>query len=140
THYHELTDLSRTQEGVKNYSIAVKEWGEGIIFLRKIVEGGTNRSYGIQVARLAGVPDEVIVRAREILENLERGELDEVGMPRIARGETSGTRRGQEQLNLFMEDRDYVLRELNNLDILNVTPIDALQKISEWQERIKEKK
>jgi DNA mismatch repair protein MutS len=140
THYHELTDISRTQEGVKNYSIAVKEWGEGIIFLRKIIEGGTNRSYGIQVARLAGVPDEVIVRAREILENLERGELDEVGMPRIARGETSDMRRGQEQLNLFMEDRDYILRELNSLDILNVTPIDALQKISEWQTRIKGKK
>ncbi|MBN2178683.1 MAG: DNA mismatch repair protein MutS [Deltaproteobacteria bacterium] len=140
THYHELTDLSRTQEGVKNYSIAVKEWGEEIIFLRKIVEGGTNRSYGIQVARLAGVPDEVILRAREILENLERGELDEVGMPRIARGEMSAMRRGQEQLNLFMEDRDYVLRELGNLDILNVTPIDALQKISEWQTRIKGKK
>jgi DNA mismatch repair protein MutS len=140
THYHELTDLSRTQEGVKNYSIAVKEWGEEIIFLRKIVEGGTNRSYGIQVARLAGVPDEVIMRAREILDNLERGELDEVGMPRIARGETSATRRGQEQLNLFMEDRDYILRELNNFDILNVTPIDALQKINEWQTRIKGKK
>jgi DNA mismatch repair protein MutS len=140
THYHELTDLSRTQEGVKNYSIAVKEWGEEIIFLRKIVEGGTNRSYGIQVARLAGVPDEVILRAREILDNLERGELDEVGMPRIARGETSKMGERQEQLNLFMEDRDYILRELNNFDILNVTPIDALQKISEWQERIKGKK
>jgi hypothetical protein len=61
-------------------------------------------------------------------------------MPRIARGETSATRRGQEQLNLFMEDRDYILRELNNFDILNVTPIDALQKISEWQTRIKGKK
>ena len=140
THYHELTDISKTQEGVKNYSIAVKEWGDGIIFLRKIVEGGTNRSYGIQVARLAGVPEEVVVRAREILENLERGELDEVGMPRIARGENCGMNRRQKQLNLFMEDRDYILHELNNLDIVNVTPIDALQKINEWQTRIKGKK
>ncbi len=139
THYHELTDLSKTQEGVRNYSIAVKEWGERVIFLRKIVEGGTNRSYGIQVAKLAGVPDEVVLRAREILENLERGELDEVGMPRIARGEASGKSRGQEQLNLFMEDRDYILRELGNLDVVNTTPIDALQKISEWQTRIKGK-
>jgi DNA mismatch repair protein MutS len=139
THYHELIDLSRTQEGVKNYSIAVKEWGEEIIFLRKIVEGGTNRSYGIQVARLAGVPKEVVVRAREILENLEKGELDEVGMPRIARGGT-GPRNRESQLNLFMEDGDYIVRELNNLDIMNVTPLDALQKINEWQTRIKDKK
>ncbi len=85
THYHQLTDLELTREGVANYYIAVKEWGERIIFLRKIMKGATNRSYGIQVARLAGVPDEVIGRAREVLENLEKGELDEVGMPTLAR-------------------------------------------------------
>src|SRR5512133_989051 len=72
THYHELTELAVTKEGVRNYNSAVREWGERIIFLRKIMEGGTNRSYGIQVARLAGVPAEVIARAKEILRNMEQ--------------------------------------------------------------------
>jgi DNA mismatch repair protein MutS len=84
THYHELTELALTKEGVKNYNVAVKEWAGEIIFLRKIVEGGTNRSYGIQVARLAGLPQNVIDRAKEILSNLEKGELDAMGMPKIA--------------------------------------------------------
>src|SRR5512137_1450038 len=84
THYHELTELALTKERVKNYNVAVKEWGGEIIFLRKIVEGGTNRSYGIQVARLAGLPGKVINRAKEILSNLEKGELDAMGFPKIA--------------------------------------------------------
>jgi DNA mismatch repair protein MutS len=139
THYHELTDLAKTREGVKNYSIAVKEWGDDIIFLRKIVEGGTNRSYGIQVARLAGVPEEVILRAREILENLEKGELDEVGMPRIAHGKKAEMKDRQAQLSLFMDEESRILKELKNLEIVNVTPLDALQKINEWQTKIKGK-
>ena len=89
THYHQLTDLVVTKTGAKNYNIAVKEWGEKIIFLRKIMEGGTSRSYGIEVARIAGVPKEVIARAKEILRNLEKGEFDEIGMPRIARGKNA---------------------------------------------------
>ena len=85
THYHELTELALTKERVKNYNVAVSEWNGEIIFLRKIVEGGTNRSYGIQVARLAGLPQKVIDRAKEILSNLEKGEFDAMGMPKIAR-------------------------------------------------------
>ena len=79
-----VTELSLTKERVRNYNVAVKEWNGEIIFLRRIVEGGTNRSYGIQVARLAGLPQKVIDRAREILSNLEKGELDSMGMPKIA--------------------------------------------------------
>jgi DNA mismatch repair protein MutS len=135
THYHQLTDLALTKEGVKNFNIAVKEWGDRIIFLRRIVEGGTNRSYGIQVARIAGVPDEVIVRAREILNNLEKGEFDEVGMPKIARGRRSAPRH-KAQLSLFMDGEDMIASELKLLDIANMTPLEALQKLSFWKDKL----
>jgi len=135
THYHELTDLSRTKEGVKNYNVAVKEIGERIIFLRKIVEGSANRSYGIQVAQLAGVPAEVIARAREILRNLEKGELDELGMPKIARGK-KGPAKGKAQLSLFMDDEAALLAALRELNIMNMTPLEALQWLSNWKQKL----
>ncbi len=80
THFHELTDLARERPRVKNLSMAVREWGGEVLFLRRVVEGPASRSYGIEVARLAGLPDSVVARAREILRNLEQGELDETGM------------------------------------------------------------
>jgi len=135
THYHELTELAVTKEGVRNFNIAVREWGEKIIFLRKIMEGGTNRSYGIQVARLAGVPAEVIVRAKEILRNLEKGELDEAGMPKIARGRKTD-RKNANQLSLFTGERDAVLEEIRGLDPMNLTPLDALHHLSDWKQRL----
>jgi len=85
THYHELTELALTKPGVENYNIAVKEWGEKIIFLRKIMPGGTDKSYGIHVARLAGLPKSVIERAAEVLTNLEGDALAESGQPKLAR-------------------------------------------------------
>ncbi|MEM6822836.1 MAG: DNA mismatch repair protein MutS [Verrucomicrobiota bacterium] len=84
THYHELTELAAICKGVKNFNVAVREWHDRVIFLRKIVPGGTDKSYGIQVARLAGLPREVIDRAKEILRNLEENELDATGQPNIA--------------------------------------------------------
>jgi len=137
THYHELTDMAHANEGVKNYSIAVKEWGDRIIFLRNIVKGGTNRSYGIQVARLAGVPEGVIVRAKEILENLEKGELDEVGMPKIARGKKPDIREKTGQLNLFWDDEDHIINELKKIDVSNMTPLEAMNRINQWQMKLK---
>jgi DNA mismatch repair protein MutS len=110
THYHELTDLARTRTGVKNFNVAVREWNEQIIFLHKILEGAADKSYGIPVARLAGLPPSLIARAREILENLEKAELNAdgqpalaVGVPRLRRprregGEPEGSR---PQLTLF---------------------------------------
>ncbi len=86
THYHELTELALTRNRVKNYNIGVREWNDTIIFLHKIMKGGTNRSYGIQVAALAGVPPKVVERAHEILKNIEQGEFDHFGKPRIAAG------------------------------------------------------
>jgi len=135
THYHELTELTATKEGVRNFNIAVREWGEKIIFLRKIMEGGTNRSYGIQVARLAGVPAEVIARAKEILRNLEKGELDETGMPKIARGRKTD-RKNANQLSLFTGAGDAVLEEIRGLDPMNLTPLDALHHLSDWKQRL----
>jgi DNA mismatch repair protein MutS len=84
THYHELTDLARTRPGVANCNVAVREWNDDVIFLRKIVEGPADQSYGIQVARLAGLPEPILKRAREILQNLENSELTAEGKPTLA--------------------------------------------------------
>lgn len=135
THYHQLTDLEASRPGVKNYNIAVKEWGEGIIFLRKITRGGASRSYGIEVARIAGVPAGVIARAREILANLERGEFDEIGMPRIARG-GKARQPANPQLKLFAEGEDLVLAELRELDVASITPLQALNKLNQWKDKL----
>jgi DNA mismatch repair protein MutS len=137
THYHQLTDLVATKTGAKNYNIAIKEWGDKIIFLRKIMEGGTSRSYGIEVARIAGVPQEVITRAKEILHNLEKGEFDEIGMPRIARG-VAGAKMANPQLSLFVEKEDEVISELRNIDISSLSPLEAINKLSELKNKIKD--
>ncbi len=134
THYHQLTELMATRKGACNYNIAVKEWGNQIIFLRKIVEGGTNRSYGIQVARIAGVNEEVISRAAEILSNLEAGELDVTGKPRFAR-EKAASMRGAGQLSLFADDHELLVQELKRLDIVNITPLEALIWLGKWKEK-----
>jgi DNA mismatch repair protein MutS len=106
--------------------VAVKEWNGEIIFLRKIVEGGTNRSYGIQVARLAGLPQRVIDRAKEILSNLEKGELDALGMPKIAMTKMAVSKhRSPSQLSLFSQP-DPVRSELEKLKIDQLTPLEAL--------------
>ena len=126
THYHELTELAATKERVKNYNVLVKEWGGEIIFLRKIVEGGTNRSYGIQVARLAGLPQKVIDRAKEILSNLEKGELDAMGMPKIATTKISGLKpKPPLQPSLFLQP-DPIRSELKKIKTDQLTPLEAL--------------
>ena len=135
THYHELTELSLTKERVKNFNVAVKEWNGEIIFLRKIVEGGANRSYGIQVARLAGLPGKVIDRAKEILSNLEKGELDASGMPKIATAKgPSAAPRPSPQLNLFYRP-DPMSSELKKIRIDEVTPLEALNILAELKRR-----
>jgi len=101
THYHELTDLALTMPGIKNYNVLVHEKGEGIVFLRKIVPGAADKSYGIQVARLAGLPAEVIDRAKEILLNLEEGEFSEAGKPKLAQSRSRKSKRDQSQMELL---------------------------------------
>jgi len=135
THYHELTELALTKGRVKNYNVVVKEWGGEIIFLRKIVEGETNRSYGIQVARLAGLPQKVIDRAKEILFNLEKGELDTMGMPKIAMTKTPVSKPGPpSQLALFIQP-DPIRSELKKVKIDQLTPIEALNILNELKKK-----
>ncbi len=130
THYHELTDLARTLKGIKNYNVAVKQWQGNIIFLRRLVEGGVSRSYGIEVAKLAGLPQKVTDRAREVLGNLESGELDERGVPKFAHSATRKPEVANRQLDLFLgvdnTRRDKVLDELSRLRTDNLSPLEAL--------------
>jgi DNA mismatch repair protein MutS len=138
THYHELTELALTKERVRNYNFAVREWNDEVVFLRKITEGATNRSYGIQVARLAGLPRQVIDRAREILKNLESSELDEIGMPKIARGKGRESPRRPTQFTLFQAQEDILRKELTTIDIENITPVEALMKLDQLKRKAKE--
>jgi len=131
THYHELIDLALTRERVRNYNIAVKEWNEQIIFLRKIVKGGASHSYGIQVARLAGLPREVIERAREVLKNLESGEFEREGEPRLARGKGRKKAPQSPQLSLFDSAADPLRQRLAELDVQCLTPLQALNLLDE---------
>ncbi|HEY8347062.1 MAG TPA: DNA mismatch repair protein MutS [Symbiobacteriaceae bacterium] len=137
THYHELCELEGLLPGVKNYSMAVREKGEEIVFLHKLVRGGADRSYGIQVARLAGLPREVVERSREILATLEQQEGE-----RKKRREAAAARIRQRpavQLTFFEERKHPVIQELLNLNIMALTPLDALNLLHELQAKAKEK-
>lgn len=132
THYHELTGLENTLEGVKNYSIAVKEKGEDIIFLRKIVEGGTDESYGVHVARLAGVPKVVTQRANEILKQIERKNvLTNKTVEKENKKQVSG------QLDMFNFKLAEIAHELDKVNINELTPIDALNTLVKIKEEMK---
>ena len=142
THYHELTELSLVLDGIRNLNVAVKEWGDEIIFLRRIEEGGADKSYGIQVARLAGLPGETITRAKEILSNLEKSELNELGAPKLAYardGEDSPVMKAG-QLDLFATQADPVLKELLGLDVMTMTPIEALNTLFEMKKKLSDGK
>ncbi|BCR04808.1 DNA mismatch repair protein MutS [Desulfuromonas versatilis] len=136
THYHELTDLAVTRERVKNYNIAVKEWNEQIIFLRKIVKGGASHSYGIQVARLAGLPKAVIERAREVLKNLESGEYETQGQPRLARGKQGGRAKVAPQMSLFDSSPDLLRQRLDEVDVSVLTPLEALNLLDQLKKLV----
>lgn len=133
THYNELTELTLTQDGAKNYNVSVREWGDEIIFLRKIEEGPADKSYGIQVARLAGVPDSVLVRAKEVLSNLEKEELNETGRPKLA---GSKTKKAREQLDLFSSVREAVIDELARIDTDSLTPKEALKILAGLKKKV----
>ncbi len=130
THYHHLNELAEILPRVKNYRIAVKEQGEEIIFLRKIMPGGTDRSYGIQVARLAGVPGEVIARALEVLRRLEQEEIAVAPSAEAAQQITPST-----QLHLFAAAPDPIVEELKSLDLDAMSPIEALMKLKELRDK-----
>lgn len=137
THYHELTDLALTRDRVKNFNISVKEWNDQIIFLRKIVSGGASRSYGIQVGRLAGLPETVIKRAKEILHNLEAGEFAQSGEPRLGESRGKPKKQRSSQMSLFQSDPNETIRaKLESLDLTCMTPIEALNALDELKKML----
>lgn len=145
THYHELTELEGKIDNVNNYCIAVKEKGDDIVFLRKIVKGGADKSYGIQVAKLAGVPDSVINRAKEIVEELVNADITARVKEIAVQGENQKKKPQKKldevdlaQFSLFdtVKDDD-VLKELEELDISHMTPIDAMNKLYQLQNKLK---
>ena len=147
THYHELTELEGKMNNVNNYCIAVKECGDDIVFLRKIVRGGADKSYGIQVARLAGVPESVLARARDIVEELVANDLAEKAK-NIRVVDTGATKEKKEksvkrvddgQLSLFgLSDSDsHIVDEIRSADLTRMTPIDALNLLYRLQQDCK---
>jgi DNA mismatch repair protein MutS len=139
THYHELTDLAADISGVGNLHVSAREWKESVIFLRKIEPGGSDRSFGIQVARLAGMPAEVVVRAQEILRNLEQTEFDREGRPRLARHQAadSAPAAAGRQLRLFAGEEEQVVEDLKRVDVDQLTPLQALSLLAEIKRRLR---
>lgn len=139
THYHELTDLAANEERVRNYSIAVREWNDSIIFLHKLIQGGTNRSYGIQVAGLAGVPDRVVRRAGEILNNIEHGGLEHHTAPPLTKHRETVTQKKTQpsQLSLFSPPHDPIHDYLQKIQLNDITPRQALDILYELEEMLK---
>ena len=140
---------------VKNYTVAIKEWNDQIMFLRKVIEGGADKSYGIQVARLAGLPQAVIMRAKEVLANLEKAEFNDLGEPVAApksgpgdgetgrrgetkkkRGPSAGTAAVEPQLGLFASEAGLLFKELQELNLDTMTPLDAMNKLHEIKKKV----
>ncbi|MFH0781475.1 MAG: DNA mismatch repair protein MutS [Pseudomonadota bacterium] len=136
THYHELTELAATKSHVQNYSIAVREWQGNIIFLHKLVKGGTSRSYGIQVAGLAGVPESVVKRAKEILKEIELGNFQHT-CSNLRPAKKSPIRRCPDQLSLFSPSVDPVREYLENINLDKCSPLEALTSLYSLKKMLK---
>ncbi len=129
THYHELTDLARRIKGVRNLNVAVREWEDQVVFLHRIVEGGTDRSYGIHVARLAGVPPEVLDRARQLLSELA---VQHVGSATLPKGRRP---HGQDQMELFEDPGPEIVKILAATNLEGLSPIQAFELMRELKKR-----
>ncbi|WP_145059438.1 DNA mismatch repair protein MutS [Lignipirellula cremea] len=138
THYHELTDLKSSLPGVRNLNVAVKEWDDNVVFLHKIVAGAADKSYGIHVARLAGVPRQVNERAKQILSHLEAEHLDESGRPKLAAQTRVKRPKGDLQLTLFAPYDHPLLEVIRETDIDNLTPMAALQQLIAWRDQLRQ--
>jgi DNA mismatch repair protein MutS len=130
THYHELTELESLLDGTKNLNVAVREWADEVIFLHRIVEGGTDRSYGVHVARLAGVPKDVIDRARAILPQIQAHLAENLDMPELA----ARARAAAAQMQLFADPAARLAREIKDADLDNMTPLEALEMLRRLKE------
>ncbi len=135
THYHELTELAGLLPRVVNRTMAVKEWQDRIVFLRQVVPGSADKSYGLHVARLAGLPETVIERAGEVLANLEAAEFDATGRPRLAKGHLPAGA-GQEQMTLFTPPEELVARVVREVDLEELTPLAALNLLASLKHRL----
>ena len=127
THYHELSELEGAIDGVENYCISVREHGEDVIFLRKIVRGGADKSFGVHVARLAGVPHEVLVRAHEIQARLEVSDFKSISIGQEILD--NGTNRANEQVDMFDYQKTEIINELQSIDVMTLTPMEAINKL-----------
>jgi DNA mismatch repair protein MutS len=145
THYHELTELEGKLHGVKNYCISVKEHGEDIIFLRKIIRGGADQSYGIQVAKLSGLPEEVVLKSKEILKKLEESDInknikgninDEVAVSCVQK---PSVKDDAMQISLFDFRESEIITEIKSMDILNITPMDAMNYLYKLYQKVNRK-
>ncbi|MCP4659639.1 MAG: DNA mismatch repair protein MutS, partial [bacterium] len=138
THYHELTELSAMLERVVNRTIAVKEWEEQIIFLHRVIDGSADKSYGLHVARLAGLPPKVLKRAAEVLSNLEAQEYDLTGKPRLAKGTEAPAPQKDDgkQLTLFAPSEEVVASILRDLNVEEMTPLAALNLLHSLKTRV----
>lgn len=137
THYHELTDLANTLPAVTNLNVSVKEWKDHVVFLHKIVPGAADKSYGIHVARLAGVPRGVNERAKQILAQIEAEHLYNDGRSRIGAGR-SQRQQGDIQLTLFAPAEHPLLDSIRSTDVNHLTPLEALQLVQSWQDELRE--
>jgi DNA mismatch repair protein MutS len=137
THYHHLNELAKHFPTAHNFRVAVKEQGDQIVWLRKLVPGGTDRSYGIQVARMAGVPVEVIERAREVLKGLEKSGAGAT-KDLVSTGESMNVGKQKVQLTLFEAEPHPILEELETLDVTALTPVEALMKLDEWKRKLRQ--
>ena len=135
THYHELTALEEKLEGVKNYSIAVKEKGEDIIFLRKIISGGTDESYGIHVAKLAGVPKVVTTRANEILRSIERKNV--LAGKNNKKEDKASKKQVEGQFDMYNFKLAEIAHEIDKINLNELTPIDALNTLVKIKEKMR---
>jgi DNA mismatch repair protein MutS len=137
THYHELTELRQSLAHVRNLNVAVKEWQDDVVFLHKIVDGAADKSYGIHVARLAGVPPRVNERAKQILARLEQEHLDGAGRPKIPPPHFDRPG-GDIQLTLFGPAEHPLLEEMRQMDINQLTPLQALTQLEAWKKQLQQ--
>lgn len=134
THYHELTELEGLIDGVANLNVAVREWADEVVFLHKIVPGGTDRSYGVHVARLAGVPKDVIERAKEILPRLQAHLAEGLNMPELAKR----AKKLADQMILFADPASVIAQKIKEIDLNSITPLEALEYLKQFKQRLEQ--
>lgn len=136
THYHELAEMELLFKGIKNYNVAVREWNDQVIFLYKLIKGSADHSYGIHVARLAGLPAEVITRAREILSNLEINSISGDGIPSLVKSTKNKKGKHEVQPDLFQQKENALIKTIQSMDLNRISPLEALNLINKWKESL----